>query len=100
MRALETSKIGKRGLMVIPARLRKKLGLVEGAYVIAEEHPEGILLRPAALVPVELYTAHRKAEMLLGNATNAREYAAALAEVKAMGIDPAKVNHFKPRGVR
>jgi len=40
--------------MVVPARLRHKLGIEYGGLVIAEERPEGILIRPAAAVPVEI----------------------------------------------
>jgi AbrB family looped-hinge helix DNA binding protein len=95
---VEASRVGKRGAVVIPARLRKRFGLEEGAFVIAEERPEGILIRPAALVPVETYTPERKAELLLGNATTAAEYKAAVAEVKAMGLDPKRIPHFKLKG--
>jgi AbrB family looped-hinge helix DNA binding protein len=63
---VESSRIGKRGTVVIPARLRKQFGLEEGAFVIAEGRPDGILLRPAELLPVEAYSAERKAEFLLG----------------------------------
>jgi AbrB family looped-hinge helix DNA binding protein len=94
---VEASRIGKRGTVVIPARLRKRFGLDDGAFVIAEERPEGILLRPATLLPVELYDAERKAELLLGNATTPAEYKAA-AEVRAMGLDPKRIPHFKPKG--
>jgi AbrB family looped-hinge helix DNA binding protein len=37
---VEASRVGKRGAVVIPARLRKRFGLEEGAFVIAEERPE------------------------------------------------------------
>ena len=82
---------------MIPARLRKQFRLEEGAFVIAEERPDGILLRPATLVPVETYTAERKAEFLLGNATTPAEYKAAVTEVRAMGLEPNRVPHFKPK---
>jgi len=39
-------------------------GLEERALVIAEEREDGILLRPAVAMPVEIYT-ERKAEFLL-----------------------------------
>ena len=50
--ANETSKVGKRGTLVIPAKLRQRFGLKEGSLVIAEETSEGILLRPAIAVPI------------------------------------------------
>ncbi|HLZ71044.1 MAG TPA: AbrB/MazE/SpoVT family DNA-binding domain-containing protein [Dehalococcoidia bacterium] len=43
-----TGVIGSRGAFVIPAALRRKLGLTEGRQVIAEESPNGLLIRPLA----------------------------------------------------
>lgn len=65
--------------------------------VIAEEAPYGVLLRPAAVVPVEIYTPERKAEFLLTNATDADDYRRAQAEVRRLGLDPAKIQHRRPR---
>ena len=47
MTAVESSKVGKRGTVVIPARLRRQFGIEEGTLMIAEARTEGILLRPA-----------------------------------------------------
>lgn len=94
----ESSKVGRRGTFVIPANLRKRYGLEEGSEVIAEETPEGILIRPALTVPIELYTAERKAEFILSNTVDADDYARAVEEVKALGIDPEAVAHTKPNG--
>jgi murein L,D-transpeptidase YcbB/YkuD len=68
--------------------------------VIAEERPEGILIRPALALPVEIYTPQRKAEFLLSNAVDAEDYRAAVAEVKKMGLKPASIPHHKPRKAR
>src|SRR5207302_5028208 len=97
---VEACRIGKRGTVVIPARLRKQFGMEEGDFIIAEERPEGVLIRPASLTPVEMYTPERKAELLLGNATTRAEYKAAVAEVRAMGLDPKRIPHFKPQGAK
>jgi AbrB family looped-hinge helix DNA binding protein len=97
---METSKVGKRGTVVVPARLRRKFGIEEGRLVIAEERPEGILIRPALALPVEIYTPQRKAEFLLSNAVDAEDYRAAVAEVKKMGLKPASIPHHKPRKAR
>ena len=94
---METSKVGKRGSVVVPARLRRKFGIKEGGLVVAEERPEGILIRPAVALPVEIYTPERKAEFLLSNAVNAEDYRAAVAAVKRMGFEPASIPHHKPR---
>ena len=94
---METSKVGKRGAIVVPARLRRKFGIAEGGLVVAEERPEGILIRPAVAVPVEIYSPERKAELLLANAVDAKDYQAALAEVRRLGVDPSKISRRKPR---
>jgi AbrB family looped-hinge helix DNA binding protein len=98
MAAAETSKVGKRGAVVIPARLRQQYGIEEGSLVIAEARKDGILIRPAPMPPVEVYTPRRRAEFLLSNAVDAKEYARAVREVRKMGLDPATVPHRKPAG--
>ena len=97
MPTTEASKVGKRGMVVLPAKLRKRFGIEEGAYIIAEERDEGILIRPAALIPIEMYTPERVAEFLLGSAVDKPSYAEAVAAVRQMGLDPAKIDHIKPR---
>jgi len=97
MRAhIETSKIGKRGVLTIPAVMRKRFGMADGSLVIAEEREDGILLRPAIATPVELYSNERTAEFLLSSATDAEDYEAARQEVVAMGLDPERIPHRKP----
>lgn len=91
-----TSKVGKKGVIVIPAHLRKRFGLEEGALFITEETPEGILIRLAVAFPVEVYSPERQAEFFLSNATNEKEYQQACQEVVAMGLDPEAIDHIKP----
>ncbi len=91
--------IGKRGAVVIPARLRRRLGLDEGAIVLIEEHEGGVLIRPVDALPVELYTPERRAEFLLSSTVDAEDYARARREVAALGVDPDQVPHEKPPGV-
>lgn len=92
----ESSRIGKRGTLVIPARLRRRFGIEEGSEVIAEETPDGILIRPAVTVPIEVYSPERKAEFLLSNAVDASDYEQALAEVRELGLDPEDIPHHRP----
>jgi len=94
--ASDAIKIGKRGTAVIPAAMRKRYGLVEGALAICEEMRDGVLIRPAVALPVEKYSPQRKAELLLNNATDAADYARAVKAVRAMGLDPKKIPHRKP----
>jgi AbrB family looped-hinge helix DNA binding protein len=99
MKNLETTKVGKRGTIVIPADIRRKYGLEEGSMVIAEARPEGVLLRPVVTLPVEIYTPERKAEFLLNNAITPEDYAWAVKEVRKMGLDPEAIPHEKPQGI-
>lgn len=92
----DIGKIGRRGTLVIPASLRRRYGLEEGTLVIAEGRSEGILIRPAVALPIEVYTAERRAEFLLSNATDAADYAAAVVAVREMGLDPTAIPHRKP----
>lgn len=86
---MEPSKVGKRGTVVIPAALRRRYGIEEGTLVVAEATDEGILIRPAVVMPVEVYSPERKARFLLENATDAEDYARAAAVVREeLGLDP------------
>ena len=93
----ETSRVGKRGAIVVPARMRRKFGIDEGSLVIAEERDDGILIRPAVAVPVEIYTPARIAEFLLSDAVSAKDYRAAVRAVRKLGIDPRTIAHEAPR---
>jgi len=92
---METGRVGKRGVVVVPARLRKKFGIEEGSLVITEEREEGILIQPAIALPVEVYTPARRAQFLLSNAVDRKDYLAARREVKKMGLDPDTITHYK-----
>jgi AbrB family looped-hinge helix DNA binding protein len=93
----EKTKIGRRGAVVIPVGLRKKYGFEEGSLVIAEARAEGVLLRPVATIPIEIYTPERKAEFLLNNAVTPEDYAWAVKEVRKMGLNPESISHEKPK---
>jgi AbrB family looped-hinge helix DNA binding protein len=95
---LETTKMGKRGTVVIPVALRRRFGFEEGSLVVVEVRDEGILIRPAVAMPVEIYTPERRAEFLLSNAVDAGDYARAVEEVRKMGLDPATIVHQPPSG--
>lgn len=57
-----TITVSGRGLIAIPAKMRKAAGLRSQDNLIAETTPEGILLRPAVTLPIEIYTPERIAE--------------------------------------
>jgi AbrB family looped-hinge helix DNA binding protein len=54
--------ITSRGVITLPAKLRHALGLKAADHLIAETTPEGLLLRPAVTLPVEMYSAERVRE--------------------------------------
>ena len=57
-----TLTITSRGVVTLPAKLRQVLGLKADDQLIAETTPEGLLLRPAVTMPIELYTPERERE--------------------------------------
>jgi len=93
---MESAKVGKRGAIIVPARLRKRFGIEEGSIVVAEEKDDGILIRPAVLVPVERYSPERKAEFLLSTATTRADYREARKAVRALGLNPDSIPHKRP----
>lgn len=51
-----------RGVVTLPAKLREALGIKADDLLIAETTPDGLLLRPAVTLPVEVYSDQRVAE--------------------------------------
>jgi bifunctional DNA-binding transcriptional regulator/antitoxin component of YhaV-PrlF toxin-antitoxin module len=52
--------MNERGMMTLPKPMRQRFGYGEtGGFFVAEERPEGILLRPGQVVPLENYTPGR-----------------------------------------
>ena len=93
---MEIGKIGRNGTLVIPAKLRRRFGLREGGMVVLEETEDGISIRPAVAVPVEVYSPRRKAELLLNNAVDAADYRRAVRAVRKLGLDPETIPHRRP----
>ena len=58
----ETITVGRRGSITIPAKLHRAFGMEENDHLIAEQTPEGILLRPAVSVPIEMSSEERISE--------------------------------------
>jgi antitoxin PrlF len=57
-----TLTINSRGVVTLPAKLRQAMGLKADDQLIAETTPQGLLLRPAVTLPLEMYTAGRVQE--------------------------------------
>jgi AbrB family looped-hinge helix DNA binding protein len=54
-----TLTLTSRGVVTLPAKLRRALGLKADDQLIAETTPEGLLLRPAVTLPMEIYSEKR-----------------------------------------
>ena len=63
-----TLTITSRGVISLPAALRRAIGLKANDQLIAEATPDGILLRPAITVPLEIYSDVRINEFEAGEA--------------------------------
>jgi AbrB family looped-hinge helix DNA binding protein len=62
---METTRLGKKGQVSIPRIVLEKLGLEAETLLLVEPLPDGsILLRPAGVYPMELYSDARVAEIL------------------------------------
>ena len=48
--------VSGRGQITLPAKLRKRLGIEPGGILIAEEKDGALMLRPAMVMPVEIYS--------------------------------------------
>ena len=57
-----TLTVTDRGTITLAAKLRRQLGIKADDQLIAEATPEGLLLRPAVTLPVEIYSDARIAE--------------------------------------
>lgn len=96
MQTTFVGKIGKRGTFVIPTELRERFSLKEGDLMITEASEEGLFLKPAVALPIETYSAERKAAFILSNSISVEDYEAAKKVVVAMGLNPANVEHYSP----
>ncbi len=93
-----TIRVGARGTVIIPASIHQNYRFEEGTFIIAETLPEGVLLRPVAALPVELYSKERKAEFILNNAVTPEDYASAVKEVRKMDLSPEQNTSLKRQG--
>ena len=57
-----TLTVTRRGVVTLPAKLRRALGIKADDQLIAETTPEGLLLRPAVTLPIEMYSEKRVRE--------------------------------------
>ena len=67
-----TLTVTNRGVVTLPAKLRRAMGLKADDQLIAETTPEGLLLRPAVTLPIEMYSDERIREFDAAEAELAR----------------------------
>ncbi len=73
---MDIVKLGKKGQLSLPAGVLRKLGLQGAATLIVEATDDGaVILRPAAVYPIELYTDARIKEFEEANRITASEKA-------------------------
>ncbi len=66
---MELVKLGTKGQVTIPRAILRSVGLTGDAPLLVETTPEGaILLRPAAVYPIEIYSEERVEELERENA--------------------------------
>lgn len=58
----ETLIVSGRGQITLPVALRKRTGIKEGSAVIIEDRGNELVLKPAAVLEVEVYTDRQIAE--------------------------------------
>jgi AbrB family looped-hinge helix DNA binding protein len=94
--AKTTIKMGKRGTIVLPAKLRKQFGLEDGSLLVTEAKDGEIRIRPAFVVEPEAWTPQRKAYLTLINAMTQEEYDEVSALLRDEGIDPTDAPGLEP----
>jgi AbrB family looped-hinge helix DNA binding protein len=52
----QTVLVSNRGQLTLPAGLRKRFGLQHGGAVILEEHNNELIIKPAAVLEIEMYS--------------------------------------------
>lgn len=66
---MEVIKLGKKGQVSLPSAILRKLGLEGSATLLVDTTDDGaVILRPAAVYPLELYSDTRVAEFERENA--------------------------------
>jgi AbrB family looped-hinge helix DNA binding protein len=94
--ATTTIKMGKRGTIVLPAKLRKQFGLADGSLLITEAKDGEIRIRPAFMYEPPVWSSEEKAYFILINSMTKEEWDRNLPDVLEMGIDPTKIEGLEP----
>jgi AbrB family looped-hinge helix DNA binding protein len=88
--------MGKRGTIVLPAKLRKQFGLEDGSLLVTEAKNGEIRLRPAFVYEPEVWSPEQKAYFILINSMTKEEWDENLPHVLELGVDPARIEGLEP----
>lgn len=91
-----TIKMGKRGTLVLPAKMRKQFGLEDGSLLVTEVKDGEIRLRPALLYEPEVWSPEETAYFILINSMTREEWDRNLPHVLELGVDPAQIKGLEP----
>lgn len=98
MRNRTAARVDEDGNLIIPEEFRRRHDLDGDAKVVVESTDRGLLLRPISTLSRHTYSDQRRAEFLLSNASDDEDYRQALETVRAMGLDPDRIQHQPPPG--
>jgi len=91
-----TIKMGKRGTLVLPAKLRKQFGLTDGSLLTTEIKDGEIRIRPAYIYEPEVWSDETRSYFLLINSMTKEKWDSNLPEVLELGIDPTRIKGIAP----
>lgn len=78
----ETLKVSSRGQITLPASIRKRVGIQEGSAVVIEDRGNEVVLKPAAIFEIEIYSDKQIAEWEAADRMSADEKAVILKKLK------------------
>ncbi|TAN39640.1 MAG: AbrB/MazE/SpoVT family DNA-binding domain-containing protein [Nitrospirae bacterium] len=79
----ETLMVSSRGQITLPAAIRKRTGIREGSAVIIEDRDGELVLKPAAVFEIEMYTDKQIADWKAADRMSPQEKTAILRKIKS-----------------
>ena len=79
----QTVLVSNRGQLTLPVGLRKRFGLLRGGAVILEEHNNELIIKPAAVLEIEMYSDSQIAQWDTEDRLDGTERAAILKRLAA-----------------
>lgn len=81
----ETLVVSTRGQITLPAALRRRFGIKAGGVIILEERGNEVVLKPGAVVEIDLYTDEQITEWDTDDILSDQERAQILTSVASRG---------------